>query len=161
MLRALCVLCLLAACDTSSSPPSPAPVVTPSGPVRLVEAGAGEVQPLVKTALANAARDHRRLLVYVGATWCEPCKAFHAAAAAGELDATLPGLTLLEFDLDRDNKRLTAAGYTSELVPLFAVPGADGRASGRATSGAYKGGNYVAQLAPRIRTLLEPAPPAP
>lgn len=129
--------------------------------MRLVEAGPGEVQPLVVTALANATRDHRRLLVYVGASWCEPCQAFHAAAAAGKLDATLPGLTLLEFDLDRDNDRLTAAGYTSELVPLFAVPGADGRASGRATSGAYKGGNYVAQLAPRIQALLKPPPPAP
>jgi len=152
---------LLAACDTSSAPPSPTTTPSPSGPVRLIEAGPGDVPPLVTSALADTARNHRRLLVYVGASWCEPCQAFHAAAARGDLDATLPGLTLLEFDLDRDKNRLTAAGYTSELVPLFAVPGADGRASGRGTSGAYKGGDYVAQLAPRIQDLLKPAPPAP
>ena len=76
----------------------------------------------------------------------------------GELDAVLPGLTLLEFDLDQDRDRLTAAGYTSQLIPLFAVPDADGRASGRATAGAQKGGDYTAELAPRIRALLEPLP---
>ncbi len=154
MLRAFLVLCALAACDTTPSPPPPPP--QPSGPVRLIEAGAGDVAPLVSSALAAASRAHRRLLVYVGATWCEPCQAFHAAAARGELDATLPGLTLLEFDSDRDNARLTAAGYTSELIPLFAVPGPDGRATDRTTSGAYKTGDYVGQLAPRVRALLNP-----
>jgi hypothetical protein len=124
--------------------------------VRSVQAGDGEVAPLVVAAMADAAREHRRLLVYVGAVWCEPCLAFHAAVAAGTLDASLPGLTILEFDLDLDEERLAAAGYTSELIPLFAVPGPDGRASGKATSGARKGGDYVAELTPRIVELFAP-----
>ncbi len=126
--------------------------------MRLVVAGAGDVPPLVTAALAEASRNRRRLLVYVGASWCEPCQAFHAAAARGDLDATLPGLTLLEFDADHDTPRLAAAGYAFKLIPLFAVPGPDGRASGRATSGAYKGGDYIAQLAPRVQALLRLAP---
>jgi len=147
----LLIVIVLAACQSASSAPP-----APSGPVRLVEPGPGEVAPLVTAQLAAAARDHRRVLVYVGASWCGPCKAFHAAAARGDLDAALPGLTLLVFDADLDDGRLTAAGYTSKLIPLFAVPGPDGRASGRAISGAPTGSDYVANLTPRIRTLLAP-----
>ena len=143
------VLVLIAACSSTKSPPP-----GPSGPVRLVEAPDGDVATLVQAAEAEAARDHRRLLVYVGATWCEPCVAFHEAAAAGQLDAALPGLTLLEFDLDRDESRLADAGYISDLVPLFVVPGPDGRGTALATSGAQKGGDYVAELAPRIQALF-------
>jgi hypothetical protein len=57
------------------------------------------------------------------------------------------------FDLDRDGERLAEAGYKSELVPLFARPGADGRASGTQTDGVKQGGRYVEQLVPRIRSL--------
>ena len=149
MRRAVPLLLVLAACQAAAHTPPP-----PTGPVRLVEPGPGPVAPLVKTALADAARDHRRLLVYVGATWCGPCNAFHAAAARGDLDAALPGLTLLEFDSDLDDGRLRAAGYTSQMIPLFAVPGPDGRASGRAISGARKDRDYVADLTPRIEALL-------
>ena len=139
----------LAACSPSATPP---PV--PSGPVRVIEAGPGDVAPLVIAAAADAARDHRQLIVYVGAVWCEPCLAFHDAAERGELDRSLPGLTLLAFDLDLDEDRLAAAGYRSKMIPLFAVPGPDGRATDRATSGARKGGDYVGELVPRLQALL-------
>jgi len=145
--RLLLLVGTLGACSTSAAP-------TASGPVRIVEAPAGEVAPLVIAAEAEAAREHRRLLVYVGAVWCEPCLAFHEAAARGELDASLPGVTLLEFDLDLDEARLAAAGYESEMIPLFVVPGPDGRATARATSGARKGGDYVGQLVPRLQALF-------
>ncbi len=141
---------LAAACGRDASPPAP------TGPVRLEAAGEGEVAPLVIAALAAADRQHRRLLVYVGAAWCEPCVAFHQAAARGELDATLPGLTVLEFDLDLDEERLRAAGYASSMIPLFVVPGADGRASERGISGAKTGDDYVADLTPRLQQLLAP-----
>jgi hypothetical protein len=150
---AFLVLLALAACDRER-PPEPAPAFT--GPVRLVQAGQGDVPPLVLAAVADAAKEHRRLLVYVGAVWCKPCEAFHAAAERGELDAALPGLTLLTFDSDVDNDRLADAGYQSRLIPLFAVPGPDGRGTTRATSGARTGGDYVAELVPRVKALLAP-----
>src|SRR4051812_43304504 len=60
-----------------------------------------EVRPLISAELAKARAQHATLLVYVGATWCEPCRHFHDALTAGELDASLPDLRFLEFDYDR------------------------------------------------------------
>lgn len=125
-----------------------------TGPVRLMPAGDGDVPPLVASAMAAAARERRRVLVYVGAAWCEPCQAFHEAAARGDLDAALPGLTVLEFDLDLDEERLVAAGYRSSMIPLFVVPGPDGRATDRGFAGARTGEDYVAQLTTRLQALL-------
>ena len=119
-------------------------------------APAGEVAPLVQRELARARSDGRRLLVYVGAAWCEPCRRFHAAASSGALDGQFAGLRLLEFDLDRDQARLSAAGYVSELIPLFAAPGPDGRYGGRHIEGSIKGPGAVAQIAPRLQALLSP-----
>jgi hypothetical protein len=81
--------------------------------------------------------------------------AFHDAAARGDLDTVLPDLTLLEYDLDRDEARLRTAGYSSKLIPLFARPGDDGRASERFIEGARKGDDWVAVITPRLQSLLD------
>lgn len=151
----------LVACSREDAPPAAGsavqvtpPAAAAAGHVEILEAPAtGDVAPYVAGELAIAARDKLQLLVYVGATWCEPCREFHAAAERGELDAQLGALRLLEFDLDRDGERLEAAGYKSPLVPLFARPGPDGRASGQQTDGVKKGGGYVEQLVPRVKAL--------
>jgi hypothetical protein len=114
----------------------------------------GDVRDVVRQAVSEAASEHRRIVVYVGAGWCEPCQQFHNAAAAGSLDAIFPDLTLLEFDLDRDRERLNQAGYASKYIPLFALPGADGSASGRQVEGGIKGDAAVAFMAPRLKDLL-------
>jgi thiol-disulfide isomerase/thioredoxin len=149
-------LLIVAACQgaSPSAPPPPGPATAPR--VELIDAAGAPVAPTVARELARARADHRPLLVYVGATWCEPCTRFHAAAAAGELDAAFPGLRLVTFDLDRDADALEAAGYKSELVPLFAEPIADGTASGRLIQGSIKGPGAVAELTPRLRALLAP-----
>jgi len=125
-------------------------------PVETVPAAAdGAVQELVRREVARARDEGRTLLVYVGATWCEPCQRFHDAAKAGQLDAAFPGLRLLEFDLDRDKDRLREAGYASRMIPLFALPRADGTASGEQIEGSIKGDGAVAQIAPRLRALID------
>jgi hypothetical protein len=93
-------------------------------------------------------------VVYVGATWCEPCEHFHRAATAGELDAALPGLRFLEFDLDRDRDRLTKAGYASKMVPLFALPNDDGTDAGLRIEGGIKGEGAAKELTERLLRLL-------
>lgn len=115
----------------------------------------GDVAAYVANAVAQGAGEHVPVLVYVGATWCEPCREFHTAVGAGSLDAALGPLRLLEFDLDRDDKRLAAAGYRSEYVPLFVRPDPDGRASKIRSEGAKKGTDYVEQLTPRVRALVD------
>jgi len=123
--------------------------------IRFVKAEPGEdVAKLVRAEREKAAADGRDLVVYVGAKWCEPCQRFHKAAERGELDDEFPTLTLLEFDLDEDRDRITAAGYTSRLIPLFVVPAEDGRASDRRFEGGVKGEGAVANITPRLRKLL-------
>jgi hypothetical protein len=158
----LCVgLALLVSACTAEAP---VPVPTPAAPVvaqptappaapRLIPAPpGGRVAEIVN---AEARAPGELLVVYVGASWCEPCVAFHDAVTAGELDGALPGVRFLEFDLDRDKARLDADGYTSRFVPLFALPGPDGRASGRQIQGGVKGPGAAANLVQRLQPLLD------
>jgi len=117
----------------------------------------------VKSQLDAAKAVGRQVLVYVGATWCEPCRHFHEAVEKHLLDAEFPKLTLVSFDLDRDRERLDRAGYSSRLIPLFAVPMADGHANpllpdrsapSRALMGSVKGEEAVGEITPRLRALL-------
>lgn len=145
-MRALALIALLAAgCGMEK----------PRG-VEMVPAPPGDVPALVKMELARAARDHRQLLVYLGATWCEPCRRFHQAAAEHKLDRDFPQLRLLEFDDDRDAARLAMAGYSGHYIPMFAKPGADGRGTGRQIEGSVKGDGAVNEIVPRLRALLAP-----
>jgi thiol-disulfide isomerase/thioredoxin len=114
----------------------------------------GDVDAIVRSAVTAANADKRRVVVYVGAPWCEPCRRFRHAVEGGELDATFPDVDLLTFDADHDSERLASAGYVSKLIPLLALPGPDGRASGKQVEGGIKGEGAVAYIAPRLEELL-------
>lgn len=151
-LRLLIAVGLLAGCRADRSP-QPDPVTSH---VEIILAPENEdVQAMVVRELGRAKTDGRDLLVYVGATWCEPCQRFHDAAAAGELDRVFPTLRLLSFDLDRDRERLEQAGYESKLIPLFALPREDGTGDGEQIEGSVKGAGAVPEITPRLRKLLE------
>jgi thiol-disulfide isomerase/thioredoxin len=109
------------------------------------------------TDVAAAVREHmigKKTVVYTGASWCEPCQRFHEAAARGDLDLQFGCTRFLVFDLDRDRDALVAAGYKSVLIPLFAIPAADGTASAHHIEGGIKGDGALEQLEPRLRALL-------
>jgi thiol-disulfide isomerase/thioredoxin len=126
---------------------APAPVARPR--VELVEANPkGTVADAVKSQVGE-----RKVVVYVGAVWCEPCVAFHKAAQAGQLDDELGDVRFVEFDADRDGDRLAAAGYQSRMIPLFAIPRADGSASGKQIEGSRKD-DPIGAIVPRLRALL-------
>jgi thiol-disulfide isomerase/thioredoxin len=80
----------------------------------------------IRTARLQAKAEGRVLVVFVSATWCPPCKKMKSEIEAGNLDARLGKTTLLAFDVDRDDARLKAAGYTFRFVPFVALPGPDG-----------------------------------
>ncbi|HEV8244534.1 MAG TPA: thioredoxin family protein [Polyangiaceae bacterium] len=114
------------------------------------------VEQFVQEQVERAETDGARVVVYVGASWCEPCRHFHEALEHGELDRALAGTRFLEFDADRDGRELRAAGYTSKYVPLFGIPDPDGRASGLMIEGSVKGPSAVAEnLLPRLVALLD------
>ncbi len=135
---------------------------SPSGKVELVTAiAAGQAAASIADEIALATTDNKRCVVYVGATWCEPCKRFKKALLAGELDTELQGARLLEFDADLDKSRLNAAGYSWRYVPFFAVPRLGGDNSGRVTAGVPSKSAPMAPLAKRIATLLNQPPNQP
>ncbi len=160
---AVVVATLLAAASSGcSSDPAPVPAVSaearsapPPVSVQRMPEGQGDVPGWVRSEATAAKARGGRALVYVGAEWCEPCKRFKAAAARGELDAALPGLVLLELDHDRDEAALRELGCTSRMIPLLAVPDADGKCTDRRVEGAIKGEGAVAYMTPKVKALLD------
>ncbi|MBN8611071.1 MAG: thioredoxin family protein [Deltaproteobacteria bacterium] len=124
--------------------------------VRFEPAGEGDVVALVRELVTRARAEGRAPMVYVGATWCEPCRYFHAAAERGELDAQLPPITFLEFDRDHDGERLDAAGYRSRMIPLFVSPNDDGTPSERRMEGSIHGAGSPQEIVPRMLAILPP-----
>jgi thiol-disulfide isomerase/thioredoxin len=114
------------ATPTTSTTPSTS--TSTSTTLRILHASQdSDALSLVRTERLKAKADDRVLVVYVGATWCPPCKRFKEEIASGRLDQRLAKITLLEFDADKDAERLAAAGYTFKFIPYVALPGADGR----------------------------------
>ena len=84
------------ACNTkrddhaTSSAKAPAPAAPQRNLEKPELAHRGEPAPpleqFVQQHVEEADASGKRVLVYVGATWCEPCKRFHKALASGELD---------------------------------------------------------------------------
>lgn len=165
LLFSVAVILGAAACSNDPTPtpePKPAASAASKGRVEWVRATEGEdVATSVRREIERARKDGRDLLVYVGATWCEPCQRFHHAAEKGELDDVFPRLRILEFDLDRDAERLAVAGYASRLIPLFVAPNDDGTASERRIEGSVKGEAAVMEIAGRLRRILPRASAGP
>jgi thiol-disulfide isomerase/thioredoxin len=167
-LLVLCVagLSVLGACqDRRETPPArPAPSATHTQQrerPRFIPAPRtlNAVEPFVQEHVEAADRTGGRVLVYVGASWCEPCQRFHKAVENGELDALLTGTRFVEFDADQHGTQLRNAGYNYRLIPVFAVPDAAGRATGRLLTGSVKGPSAVKDnLAPRLAALLAGRP---
>jgi hypothetical protein len=132
--------------------PDPAPVKEEH--VTIVHAPSGEIPPIVQSEAERATSAGRRLVVYVGATWCEPCQRFHHALENGELDSALPKLTLVEFDAEHDSQRLRNAGYGSKFIPLFVLPKPDGTASDKRVEGGIKGDGAVSFVTGKLKELL-------
>ncbi|HEX7451188.1 MAG TPA: thioredoxin family protein [Polyangiaceae bacterium] len=116
---------------------------------------AGAIEPWVQQQVELADAAHLHVLVYVGASWCEPCQHFHQAVERGELNGSLNGLRFLEFDQDRDASALKVAGYLYQYIPVLALPDPDGRNHGRMISGSINGPRAIQEnLVPRLQALL-------
>ncbi|HEX7671968.1 MAG TPA: thioredoxin family protein [Polyangiaceae bacterium] len=165
---AIALSVVLAGCESGRSPGTSRVTAEPSAPspqkngahVRPLfvrgPTGGAAIAPFVAEELRRGRRSHRGVLVYVGATWCEPCQGFHRAVEQGELDELLDGVRLVEFDLDQDWDALDRAGYLSPTIPLFALPKVDGTSSEHRIEGSVKGPAAVEQnLMPRLRGFLK------
>jgi hypothetical protein len=172
-MRSLVVpLVLLASCGTPKAEPDPAaaasesaaavaasqkPAVVRTGKAEIILAPEGDedLAAVVKREIDRAKADQKDLLVYVGATWCEPCQRLHKAIVDGDLDKEFPGMRLLEFDADRDDVRLRRSGYLAKYIPMLAVPRDDGTASGKQIEGSVKGPRALDVIKPKLRGLID------
>lgn len=119
-----------------------------------VPAAEGAAHEVVREAMRSAEADGATVVVYVGASWCEPCTDFHHAVERGELDEALAGVRFLEFDSDRDGARLREAQYSGRYIPRFVLPAPDGRGSAQKIEGGIKGEGSVAHIMARLGPLL-------
>lgn len=134
---------------------TPSAVAAGGNKLRMVSAPATEdAAAVVRDQMAKSKAEGRSLIVYVGATWCEPCHHFKRAVEKGELDAAFPMLDILTFDRDRDGERLASADYVSSFIPLFAVPKPDGKMSTRKFEGSVAGNAAVSDIIPKLRGLI-------
>ncbi|AKV01237.1 hypothetical protein AKJ09_07900 [Labilithrix luteola] len=96
-------------------------------PIRVLVASEDtDLLSLIRTERLRARGEGRTLVVYAGASWCDPCRRFKEEVHSGRLDASLSRITLLVFDADRDTDRLASAGYGFRFIPFVALPGVDG-----------------------------------
>jgi hypothetical protein len=126
--------------------------------IELVAAPPGDVAALVRAGRVQAKAHGRTMLVYIGATWCEPCQRFHHAAEEGKLDDTFPTLSLLTFDADNDQQRLRASLFAPGYLPYFGVPDEAGKGTSVALSGSIKGEGAVDNITPRLLELIQKSP---
>jgi len=163
----LSIAAFVAACSSSSTSPDPdkasgtatatSRAGSTSAHVEWVHVPVGmDPTSFVKSELDRAKQDKKRLLVYVGATWCEPCQRFHKAAEAGELDTVFPDLRFVDLDNDADASIITELGCGSKMIPLFAIPDASGHCTERRVEGGIKGDGAVGYISPRLRAMVGP-----
>lgn len=116
--------------SASTTTASAATSATRAARPKVVEASAdADTLSLIRTQRLQARADSRVLVVYVSATWCDPCKKFKMELDSGRLDDRLAKITFLAFDADKDMDRLGSAGYKFKFVPFVALPSADGSPS--------------------------------
>ena len=138
--------------SSAQEPPPAEAVAEPPPKPEFVKAEAGDVAEVVRAQLSDAS--DCEVLIYVGATWCEPCQRFHEAVEKGKLDDKLAGVRFVEFDHDVDKGRLVDAGYGGAMIPRFVVPNDDGTGSDQRIEGGVKGEAAVDNIMGRLEPLL-------
>lgn len=98
-----------------------------------------------KTARDAAVRDHKPVLVELGAAWCAPCKAFARDAAGNPaVQRTLAAVILWPVDSETEPEgRALARKHTVQGLPTFLLLDADGAVLDRWTG--YADGTTFAQ----------------
>ena len=144
--------------STTANAPSPSPNVSRPRCAPRSSEGRPGAHPSRRSSPLSSRRGARNITACSSTSvrrGANRARRFHQAVLAGELDSTLDGVHLIEFDLDADREPLDAAGYASRLIPLFALPNADGTASEHRIEGSVKGPAAVEQnLMPRLQAFL-------
>jgi len=131
---------LLAAADAGPPPlteelppgaPAAPETAAPRPPlIRRVKVDPRRLEPELRALAQEAARSGARVLVALGAPWCEPCRALDAAFARESNRPLLAGWWLVEVDVDALPPG-RVLGRPMHTVPALVRLGASGRPQAR------------------------------
>lgn len=111
----------------------------------------GSLASSVKAEVAKAQAAGKKPIVYIGATWCPPCKAIKKYKTDPQMAAAFAGTYIIELDVDDwAAADLTGLGYKAGSIPVFIAVGPDGKATGPNINGGAWGDNIPANMAPPL-----------
>lgn len=128
------------------------PAETTAAPARSHGAGASHwieqersgtaLDALLAGHARRAAGQGLRPVLYVGASWCQPCKLLAQHRDDPRVASALRGTYMVEIDFDDWTvAELGAAGYGVQAVPVFFAIGGAGEAAGPRLDGGAWGGD--------------------
>lgn len=89
-------------------------------------------------------------VVYIGATWCGPCKQYKAALSDERMVKAHAGAHIVELDADKHAKALQELGIQPAGVPHWEMVDPKGVPIGRAIDGSHWDGNTPEAMAPAL-----------
>lgn len=121
------------------------------GKVTLVDPGADvhALKPLVLAEQTEATGSQQKLLVWVTATDCQPCTGVSVALTHKRMQDALAGVRLLRVDAADFRHDLSRLGVPIDVMPGFALLGADG-----APLDYVNGGEWDADIPENIAPVL-------
>jgi hypothetical protein len=116
--------------DLPPGAPGGAQATAPRTPlIRRVTVDPRTLEPGLRALAAEAARSGARVLVELGASWCEPCRALDAAFARESNRDVLTGWWLAEVDVDALPPG-PVLGRSVHTIPVLVRLGRTGRPEG-------------------------------
>jgi hypothetical protein len=161
---ALPLLLLLAAALGAPGPlpeelPPGAAVATPPVPrapvIRRIEVDVQKLDSELAAASRAAGREHARVLVVLGARWCEPCRALDAAFARESNRELLRDWRLVELDVDTLPPG-PVLGLPLDTVPALVKLGPTGRPAGTLHGGSLPAMEDAPAVDRVLRRFLRP-----
>jgi hypothetical protein len=123
--------------------------------VKIGKRGSAALADGVKAEVAKAQAKKLTPIVYVGATWCDPCLALKKHRDDPKMVDAFEGTFVIEIDADDWNAAsFGALGYKTSVIPIFIAVDAEGKATGRTIDGGAWGDNIPQNMAPPLKQFF-------
>ena len=97
--------------------------------------------PSFEATLAQARKERKPLVLYLGAVWCAPCKQVEAYRSSAAGQAALAKIQLVPYDVDTPAGKLVEARYPGGGLPRFVAVDFSGRELARTEGWSSDGGH--------------------